>query len=229
MIGRKTFIKGTVATGLLTWLSGRNKLFILGKEGNELEDKVKDEYERRANELMQVIRSQLESQGKTSHIAVFENIIRAKIIAELEEQYGIPFARSQNSMTDTTYVLPEGGVIGYEGFGGTTVVDTYMDYDTTQAYLTGVNVSIKASTIISYILGALPAWGYAFSLLFALNTIANTVAVQSVNNAGGYGIIMSVSHPLEGTATVLLGWSQYPIAIVPYGSSNIHVEDFSNN
>ncbi|MBR1814201.1 MAG: hypothetical protein IJ773_10305 [Lachnospiraceae bacterium] len=226
MISRNTFLKGVLAAGVSTWLFGEETISNYGKE-DTFKERIYGEYESRVSSVMREICPQLEEQGKMNILPVFEEIIRTKVLNELQDRYQIPIADMNGSTANTTYLLPDGGVIGYNGFGGTTVVDTYMDYNTTQTYLVGVNASIQASSIISYILGHLPAWGSAFSLLLTLHTSANSAAVQSVNNAGGYGYIISVSHPLEGSATVLIGWSQYPVAIVPSDATNVHVEDFS--
>lgn len=223
MISRRDFIKGIITTGVTTWLLGNNKQLVHGKELLLREN----EYEIKMKWTMQSVRSQLETQGKLSLLPIYERIIKTKASREMEERYCISVMGEYMNLADTTIQLPSGGVIGYNGFGGTTVVDTYMDHDTTVAYVTGVNASIQASAVVSAFLNMIPNWGSAFGFLLALTTYANNSAVQSVHNAGDYGYIMSVSHPIEGTATVLMGWNQYPTAIIPWDATNVHVEDFS--
>ena len=227
MNSRSDFIKGSVATGASILLLGSRKAINYGKE-ESYASRIED-YEELISREMQVIRSQLEMQGKLALLSVYERIIRVEVTNEMGKMHRIPSVAAQRGIYDDySYVLQEGGVIAYNGFGGTTVVDTYMDLATTQAYVNDINSSIQASDVISDFLGMIPLWGDAVNFLISLITYSNNLAVQSVNNAGGYGYIMSVSHPLEGAATVLRGWNQYPIAIVPGDANNIHVEDFSN-
>ena len=172
---------------------------------------------------------------------IYVEILTPKIEANVLARYGVETASTRAS---TSYTLRNGGAIGYHGISDAVVLDTFYTAEQYRIYQNahidvadGVK-SFSISKLLSYLskkLGlvkdyaeAISGWGLVFGILSNLNSWYTSSAQKSVNNADGYAEIINVS-AAGGTeqGSTIIGWKNYPIAVIPDIATDIHVQRYS--
>lgn len=179
----------------------------------QIEQKIQAEEERIFNSVYE----QLEVQGATELMAVYEEILRPKIQAQVLSEYGIELFAA-----DKKYTLKNGGMIGYDAILNATVLNVYYTNAQAKKYVKLGDSYVQ--TFIKAILGSLPNWGTPFKILFALKSKVDAASQKLIDN-GKWIEIINVTTATEKGSTII-EWKNKPTAVVPGDAKNIKVERF---
>lgn len=184
----------------------------------------------RTNELYETVYSQLEAQNALGLLDSFMNLLSPRVEGEVYAAYGVSTTSTMSAKT-TSYNLRNGGVLHYTDFGGVDTLDTYYNSTQYRAYVgedADLLEEIGETTISKFIkrlikekvadekiLSIIDGWGLVWKALSKAKVLADKMAAKSVAAADGCAEIISMS-AAGGTeqGTVMIGWKQYPNAVL---------------
>lgn len=209
---------------------GNAYAFTRNKEYNDIE--LQREIQ---NEVVQAkcierdnIYRQLEKQGALNMLPTYEKIIYPMIEEKILNKHGINRTIASYNRSNT-YYAPNGGVVSYlspiQGYQPTEVISIYMNRDDSyQMFLDQHSATVES--LVNTVIGFIPhylATGYA--IVMSLNAVADSVAIKSINDAGGCANVINAYSREWGTkASVTTGWSDRYDIYVPSNAIDVKFE-----
>ena len=187
---------------------------------------IQEEIDARLDIIMDDVYLQLEAQDALVLLDVYEEYFLAEVTCEVMSEYGIePYLEGK-----ITYTLENGGAISYlssiPNAQPTEVLVTCLERQRTLDYILD-SYSFSINTIIETILGGLGSIGDMSGPLLTMNSIVDSLALTSIDNANGYTkIVNTYSREYGTTASVVRGWDDPPFVVTPSNSYDHHIERF---
>lgn len=194
-----------------------------------IEKTIQAEIEQEEERIFASVYRQLEAQDALDMMGIYEEILAPRIEAQVRLKYGDSVSSNARF---ASYVMPNGGTLGYEQSAGVIVLDEFMtpeQYD--DNIYSSIENTVKVNTAIYFIdkyikrKGLdLSLWGPAYSVLSSAASYADWTATRNVVNADFYAETIKVGM-YGGTqeSSVLVGWDRHPIATVGADAENVNV------
>lgn len=205
-----------------------NSLAVGLETSSSVDAQIEQEIEMRKQEIYDIVYPQLVAQNATELMSVYEAILYPEAEAEIRASYE---SRSVSRAITSYNVGPYGGMVQYKfdspDGSVTDVVSVGLDYDNSYYYILSSN-SFSLKTIIESIVGFIPYVGTFASVIFTMNTVTSSLAMNSVKEAGGFAKIVSTyNSPSGAKASVLMGWTnRYNLSVTESNAYSIKITKF---
>ena len=175
------------------------------------EAEIQKEIAEKQQEVMSNVYEQLEEQDRLDFFKDYEEILLPEIEAEVRNQY-TSFSKSLARAVTKKYTYWYGGSIANTTVSGKNALCTYLDRNNSYYHILS-SKSYTVSPIVEAILGSLPQFGAAFTIMFTLKTIANGKTCDEIRNSNGCTKTITLRDPVtRDYSSVLLAWDTYPTA-----------------
>ena len=161
------------------------------------------------------------------YVEAYEAMVAARVERQVLAEYGLAPQSTQ------TFRLPNGGTVAYEwtnpGGDEYAIGVVLLDKHDTDIYLSEKEDAYNAAEILEGILGFVPAFGTAFSLVFNYTSWVRQSDLDRIERADGYAQITNVRftyEPEADTVSILDGWVDHPYYTTHDGAQNVAVEYF---
>ena len=174
------------------------------------EAEIQKEIKAKQQDVMDSVYEQLKEQGRLDFLEDYKEILLPEIESEVRERYSCNAGISTQAGYEYN-TFWEGGVIANTTVSGKNALCTYLNRDDSYEYILDSLGSYHVAPIVEAILGALPEFGPAFTVLFTLRTIGNVTLYKKIKDAGGYSKTLTLRDPVtRDYSSVLLAWDTYP-------------------